>query len=312
MAQIDSPTMLRYLDVLLKHGNYTKAAKDLYISQPYLTQTIKKAENELGIEIINRQSTPLQLTEAGRLYYQYLNSLEAKQYRFRQRIAKYTATQQKVIRIGILPSLGTYLLPLFLPSYTKKHPQIKIELHEAILEENEKKVLVDELDFIIGQNTEAMSPQLAIHNQGNHGYYAIIPETSSLYQPGKRHLRPNSLSIKQLLSESLILTTRGSAIRRQIDYLLQKYMIQPTITVESTSIFTTVELAKKGLGITFVPESVAINETADLFNIYPLSAELLSLDYFIAYPINKTLTIDEKDLVESFLSALQISTVTKE
>jgi len=55
MTKINSLNMLQYIDVLLKHGNYTKAAKNLYISQSYLTQTIKKVENQIGIEIINRK-----------------------------------------------------------------------------------------------------------------------------------------------------------------------------------------------------------------------------------------------------------------
>ena len=115
MAKINSLSMLQYIDVLLKHGNYTKAAQNLYISQSYLTQTIKKIENELGIEIINRQSTPLQLTEAGKIYYQYLTSLVNEQEQFKRKIKKYTDTDYNVIQIGVLPSLGTYLLPV---SYT--------------------------------------------------------------------------------------------------------------------------------------------------------------------------------------------------
>lgn len=70
------PYTLQYIDALLKHGNFTKAAKDLYISQPYLTQTIKKIEKELGTEIINRKSPQLQLTDAGKIYYQYLETIE--------------------------------------------------------------------------------------------------------------------------------------------------------------------------------------------------------------------------------------------
>ena len=88
MPKTDSLNMLRFLDTLLKHGNYTKAAKDLYISQPYLTQTIQNAEKELGIEIINRKSSPLQLTDAGRIYYQYLNSLETEKSNFQKQILK--------------------------------------------------------------------------------------------------------------------------------------------------------------------------------------------------------------------------------
>ena len=56
MSLKDSHLMLQYIDTLLKYNNYTKAAKDLFISQPYLTQAIKKVEQELGTAIIIRQS----------------------------------------------------------------------------------------------------------------------------------------------------------------------------------------------------------------------------------------------------------------
>ena len=92
MTKINSLNMLQYIDVLLKHGNFTKAAKNLYISQSYLTQTIKKVENQIGIEIINRQTIPLQLTEAGKIYHQYLVSLVDKQEQFKRKIKKYTDT----------------------------------------------------------------------------------------------------------------------------------------------------------------------------------------------------------------------------
>lgn len=302
---LDSPNMLYYLDMLLKHGNFTKAAKDLYISQPYLTQLIKRTEKELDITIINRQSSPLQLTEAGRLYYQYLYSLEAEQDRFRKEIAQYSSQEQHIIRIGILSSLGTYLLPLFLPNFMKNHPNIKIELHEDTPANNDRKILNGELDFFIGQNPETISPNLTIHNYGQHGYFAIIPESSALYQKNKQLLEADSLPIKTLLQEKLILTTRGSAIRKQVDYLIHKNNVQPTIILESNNIFTIVELATKNMGVTFLPESVKINRTDNNFNVYPLPLELVSLDYFIAHPAYKTLIPAEKELISAFLQSLK-------
>lgn len=87
MALKDSHLMLQYLDTLLKHSNYTKAAKDLYISQPYLTQTVKRAEQELGTPIINRQPGHFQLTEAGKIYYQYLETLETESAKLKSRLS---------------------------------------------------------------------------------------------------------------------------------------------------------------------------------------------------------------------------------
>ncbi|WP_334329010.1 LysR family transcriptional regulator [Companilactobacillus sp. HBUAS59699] len=312
MALIDSPNMLQYLDTLLKYGNYTKAAKSLYISQPYLTQTIKKVEKELDIEIINRHDTPLQLTEAGRIYYQYLNSMEVEQDNFRKRISQYASTEHTIIRIGVLSSLGTYLLPLFLPTYLKSHPNVKIELHEAIPDVNEKKTLNGDLDFFIGQNPETISPRLIVHDQGKHGYYAIIPESSKLYQPKETILKPDSISIKELLKENLILTTHGSAIRRQVDYLIHKFKIQPNVVMESNNIFTIVALAINNLGVTFLPESVPIPKTDSPINIYKLPLDLISLNYFIAHPADKTLSAAETELIDSFLHYLKFDIEVKD
>lgn len=304
MVQINSPIILQYLDTLLKHGNYTKAAKDLYVSQPYLTQTIKKIEKELGTEVINRQTSPLQLTEAGRIYYQYLNSLETEQERFLKKISKYASSEQTVIRLGVLSSLGTYILPLFLTDFLTEHPHVKIELYEDIPRRNELKLLNGELDFMIGQNPEMLSPNLVIHEYGKHGYYAIIPEKSPLYQKNQIHLKSHTIAIKELLQDELILTARGSAIRRQVDYLFQKYNVQPRIILESNNIFTIRELAKKNLGVTFLPESVKLSadEKDAHFNVYSLPLDLLSLDYFIAHPAEKTLVQDEKELIDSFMA----------
>ena len=94
MSLKDSHLMLQYIDTLLKYNNYTKAAKDLFISQPYLTQAIKKVEQELGTAIIIRQSGVLHLTEAGKIYYQYLETLETASAKFRHRLLRYTSHQK--------------------------------------------------------------------------------------------------------------------------------------------------------------------------------------------------------------------------
>ena len=70
----DPETVLHFIDVLLKESNFTRAASELYISQPYLTQLIKRIERKLGTKIIDRESIPFKLTEAGIIYYNYLET----------------------------------------------------------------------------------------------------------------------------------------------------------------------------------------------------------------------------------------------
>ena len=76
MANHQRQNILYYIDALLKFSNYSKAAESLYISQPYLTQVIKRIETELNCQIINRSELPYRLTEPGKIYYDYLGSLE--------------------------------------------------------------------------------------------------------------------------------------------------------------------------------------------------------------------------------------------
>lgn len=300
MDAIDPPIMLQYLDAILKHGTFTKAAKELYISQPYLTQTIKKTEKTLGIDIINRQVSPLQLTEAGNIYYQYLNSVELRQDSFLKQIDGLTHPDKASVRIGILSSLGTYLLPLMIPKLISQCPELKIEVIEDLAVINEHKVLNGEINFLIGQNPETISPNLSVHSFGSQSYFAIIPPSSSLYIKDKLWMEPNSIAMDQLLSQPLVLTSRGSAIRRQVDFLLKTHSITPNIVFDCRNIFTVAELAKNGCGSTFLPESTLAFHQFDHCNIYPLGKDSISLKYFIAYPLKKTLSPEEIILVNLF------------
>ncbi|MGA3232126.1 LysR family transcriptional regulator [Lactiplantibacillus pentosus] len=305
MPKTDSSEMRRFLDVLLKHGNFTRAARDLYISQPYLTQSIRNVEKTLGVKIINRDVSPLRLTPAGRTYYQYLTALENDKAAFTKQLRQYTHADQVVLRLGILPSLGNYLLPLFLPAFLKAHPTTKIELTEDILARNEQRVLRGELDFLIGQNPETIAPGLDSFDRGRDGYYAIIPNTVTWYQPHQAYLNPGALTTQDLLQAPLVLSPHGSSIRRQVDYLLQKYNVSPNIVIESTSTATITKLATAGLGVTLLPDSVHTRPDPKRYNLLPLPQDLLSLNYFIAYPSGHQLNKVEKDLVTIFLTQLE-------
>lgn len=305
MSQQDSLTMLQFIDMLLKQGNFTKAAKSLYISQPYLTQVIKRKEAELGVDIIDRQSRPFQLTNAGQIYHRYLITQLDQENQLKKQLETYVTKEKTPLKIGVLASLGTYLLPLFLPNFLITYPAIQVQLIEDVPTQNEKRLLNGEIDFLIGQNPETLSPQITTYERGKHGYYAVIPESSTLYQPTLRYLSPHSFSVKDLLQEPLILTFHGSAIRQQIDYLIQKFQIQPTILLESNNIFTIARLAQNNMGITFLPDSVPLEENGGNYNIYRLPLEDISLNYFIAHLASKELTKMEQDLIHQFLDAVQ-------
>ncbi|MBK1809719.1 LysR family transcriptional regulator [Clostridium sp. YIM B02505] len=302
MSKYYSQDILYYIDAILKYSNYGKAAKSLYISQPYLTQVIKRVESQLECELINRSNLPYRLTEQGKIYYQYLTSIENNYAKLLREISAVTDIDSKVIKIGVLPSLGTYLLPLFLPKFLDMHPNCKIELSEALPEKNEKLTQNGELDFWLGQNSTNISPNLNSITWGRHRYRAVIPRSCDLYQKDVAIIPEGTIDINKILCQKLILTSKGSAIRKQIDQLLSLYKVEPKIIMESTEIYTVRNLATSNLGLTFIPESINVKECPSEYNIYQIPADELSLDYFIAYNSEKKLTAVDKDLIEAFLT----------
>lgn len=309
MSKLESHNILCYIDSLLKYSNYSKAAQSLYISQPYLTKVIKKIESQLNCELITRNKLPYRLTEQGKIYYEYLSSLENGYAKLMREISYASDIGNKVLRIGILPSLGSYLTPLFLPAFMSLHPDYRVHLVEDLPETNEKRLLSNELDFWIGQNSSSISPSLHAFSWGKHRYRAIIPRCCDLYQPDVAVIPEGTLDISTILSQKLILTSKGSAIRKQIDQLLSIYKIQSDIIMESNDIYTVAKLAKHNMGLTFVPESIPIDECPAEYNLYPIPMDKMSLDYFIAYHGEKKLTGVDEDLIKTFLSHGQSSVV---
>lgn len=301
MSKYYSQDILYYIDAILKYSNYSKAAKSLYISQPHLTQVIKRVESQLNCKLISRSTLPYRLTEQGKIFYQYLTSMENNYAKLLREISAVSDIDSKVIKIGVLPSLGTYLLPLFLPKFLAIHPNCKIELSEALPEKNEKLTENGELDFWLGQNSRNISPNLTSITWGRHRYRAIIPRCCDLYQKDVAIIPEGNMDMNKILCQKLILTSKGSAIRKQIDQLLSLYKVEPKIIMESTEINTVLNLATSNLGLTFIPESIYVKECPAEYNIYEIPLDELSLDYFIAYHSEKKLTSIDKDLIDAFL-----------
>ena len=179
----DPEALLHYLDVLLKENNFTKAARELYISQPYLTQLIKRIEKRLGTQIINRDHVPFSLTEAGMIYYKYLENISYNDQQLERELAPFTQPNKEIIKVGILESLGTFLLPRLLPDFLKENPTVEIQLFENSPRTNETKLLNGEIDCYIGQTPKTISRDLTYSVKDGEQYYVVIPQSSSFFQP---------------------------------------------------------------------------------------------------------------------------------
>ncbi|WP_187344763.1 LysR family transcriptional regulator [Limosilactobacillus fermentum] len=299
----DPDLMLNYLEVLLKHSNFTKAASELYISQPYLTQLIKRIEKELGAPIINRHRLPFSLTEAGQIYYQYLGNLSAEHQRLALQLARYTNDSTEIIRVAVLESLGTFLLPAILPNFLKTHPAVRIQVVEGFPHQSEERILNDQADLYMGQTPETLNYGIHPYINGGENYYVIIPATSKFYQPGRFILDPSTYNLDDLLQEPFVLSSAESEIRHQVNSLFQNRKLVPKVVMVSNSVITVANLAIQGVGLTISAASILKRIKETPINLYPLDPALIQIRYFIGAKKDRPLSDAMRDLIAAFQSA---------
>lgn len=296
----DPEALLHYLDVLLKESNFTKAARELYISQPYLTQLIKRIEKKLGTKIINRDRTPFSLTEAGMIYYKYLENISYSDQQLDRDLAPYTQPNKEIIKLGILESLGSFLLPRLLPSFLQKNPNVEIQLFENSPRKNETNLLNGDIDCYIGQTPETISHDLDYLVKNGEQYYVVIPQNSPYFRSDKFILEADDLDLKEVLQAPMVLSASESAIRHQVNGLFQKFHIKPYIVLESKSIITATDLALRGVGLTISSASILSRMRQTPVNLLKIDENLIYINFFIATKKEAKISSSLQELIEEF------------
>src|SRR5438477_2154105 len=123
-------TQLQYIIALDIHRHFAEAALQCHITQPTLSMQVQKLEEELGTKIFDRIKQPVLPTEPGmEIIAQARKILSERDVLIDMIDAKKDIIKGE-LKIGIIPTLAPYLLPLFIPSFTKKHQHIRLIVNE--------------------------------------------------------------------------------------------------------------------------------------------------------------------------------------
>ena len=117
-----------YVDMVAACGSFTKAAAKLFISQPALSNYIGKVEEELGVKLFDRSSTPLTLTYAGEQYLKRARVILGQIHEMDKEIRDITQNMKGKIRLGFPSERIIYMLPLLLAPFKGKYPGIDVEV----------------------------------------------------------------------------------------------------------------------------------------------------------------------------------------
>lgn len=139
----------KYVYEVYKERSFTKAAQNLYISQPSLSARIKKIEEIVGEPLFDRSTTPLQLTEVGKVYIEAAEEITQIEQRVENYINDLAGLKTGNLAVGASTLFAAYVVPSLITQFNQKFPDVHIQLIEGNTAELEEMLGSNALDFVI-------------------------------------------------------------------------------------------------------------------------------------------------------------------
>jgi LysR family hydrogen peroxide-inducible transcriptional activator len=244
-------TQLSYVVAVDQYKSFQKAAKSCFVTQPTLSIQIQKLEEELGVILFDRQKKPLSPTVIGALVVKQAITILAEENRLKELISDTKDQVSGDFHLGLIPSVASTLIPLFLPLFIKKYPQVKLIIKEVPTLQMMDLLTQDKLDGGIAA-TPLHDPQLLERPLYQEKFLTFLPKNHAL-------MKKSQIKLSDLDHESILLMSEGHCFRHQISLLcrLKDQETKSNFKYESGQIESLIRLAEGGLGLTFIPELTA-------------------------------------------------------
>ena len=247
-------TQLEYIIALDTYQHFGKAAAHCNIAQPSLSLQVQKLEDELKVQIFSRNTSPVQTTETGRIIVEQAKKVLSEAGMVSQLVQQQKKTVEGHLKIGIIPTLAPYLLPLFLQSFIKKYPGVKLSISELTTERIIRKLKNGILDTAIlatplSQNDLQEDPLF------NEEFVAYVSKKEKLYE--KKYLLPADIDVNRLW-----LLEEGHCLRSQAMNLCEvqkNAAFEKHLDYETGSIETLKRFVERNEGITLLPELATLD-----------------------------------------------------
>lgn len=283
---------LRYFVALSEELNFSRAAERCHVSQPPFSVAIQQLENYLGVVLVIRTTRNVELTPAGKTFYEHALQITSRAVNAFLDIQDFSVELGRTIRIGFHASMLYRGLPEAIENYKKHNKKLRLTLHEMASKSQLDAVLAGELDIGF---THSMA---SIEHHGI-GCFSLFAEPFVLCVPKHYKIQGETVDLSRFRDENFIIFDRNAS-PHYFDTIISICIqagFTPKIEHESKQWLTTISLVAKGLGVAIVPDCLIRTENENV-NFYPINTEIVSyLQCIYSLSENKE---DVKDVVSFF------------
>ncbi len=246
---------LRYLDALARHRHFGRAADDCAITQPALSMQIRDLEEDLGVELVERRPGDVILTETGAEVARRAGAILSSVRDLDEFARHRGGVLRGPLRLGIIPSLAPYLLPVILSALQTKYPELRLELRET-----QTKTLLDELarghlDAVM-LALPVTGADLEVMPLFKDRFLLAAPIADPVPKRG-------TIDLADVDPQRLILLEEGHCLRDQALAVCGAAGASALRELGATSLTTVMQMVATGYGVTMVPQIAVEVEARD-------------------------------------------------
>lgn len=236
---------LQYFVKLADLRHFSKAAEACFVSQPTLSTQIRKLEEELGVQLVERSPKNIMLTPVGQEIAQRARLVLSDIDQIKAVARRSGNPADGVLRLGLFPTLAPYLLPHVVPSLRKRYPNLRLQLAEEKTDEILRMLRQGELDaalLALPINAEGLEVEI------------LFREPFVLALPGQHPLADmKSISIENLEGAELLLLEEGHCLRDHALEVCALANAHERVDFHATSMETLRQMVAADVGITLMP-----------------------------------------------------------
>ncbi|UII22135.1 hydrogen peroxide-inducible genes activator [Fulvivirga ligni] len=241
-----------YIIAVDNYRHFGKAAESCFVTQPTLSMQIQKLEDQLGVLIFDRSKQPVAPTDLGKRIIEQARLALHESKKIQELVAEEKGEVAGEVRIGIIPTLSPYLLPLFINSFIENYPNVRIKVEELKTQEVVKKLNNSQLDIGVIV-TPLNDPNLVTKPIFYEEFYGYVSHRSSLFNE-------KTLHVEALPANEIWLLNEGHCFRDQVLNLCHSYQDKDTqFKYESGSLEALKKIVDKNGGFTLLPELATLD-----------------------------------------------------
>lgn len=242
-------TQLEYAVALDTYGSFVAAAEKRAVTQPTLSMQIQKLEEELGVKLFDRSTQPIKATAQGKKVIEQARLIIREANRIYELINEEKGVVEGTLRLGIIPTIAPYLVPIFVKTMAEKYPELRMEISELTTSVIIERLKNDQLDCGL-LATPLDEPELNEMPIYYEPFVVYVANTNPL-------AKKTTLQASDINSDEIWLMNEGHCFRSQVLQICQDKKSNATrhgFSYEAGSVETLKRLVELNNGYTLLPE----------------------------------------------------------